>query len=422
MIRRILGFTASLAILGLASTWALRGSWPWQRLSVATVPAIVVSNPFRIVSDTLQRGETVGQLLQRQGVRGLDFRAVAASLSLDPRSLRAGMVFELRKDPTTDEPSRIEFRSGDYQRLQFIRTSAGGWRGEAVPIHWSVDTMRVSVEIRTTLYEALDAAISDATLDLGERSELTNEIANVNAYSVDFSRDIQAGDRIAAVVERRVSEYGDVRFGKVLASELTVGGKKIDAFYYETNAGKAGYYDANGSAVRRQFLLAPVEFRYISSGFSGARRHPILGIVRRHEGVDYRADRGTQVMATADGVVLRAGWNGGGYGNLIELRHPNGVTTRYGHLSRIASGIRAGTRVSQGEVIGYVGMTGLATAPHLHYEFRVNGVAMDPRKVKSRSGDPLPPAEMREFERQEALLSLLLNGGTAPSAGTLISE
>jgi murein DD-endopeptidase MepM/ murein hydrolase activator NlpD len=422
MVRRILGFTASLAVLGLASTWALQGTWPWQRLSVATAPPIVVSNPFRIVSDTLHRGETVGQLFQRQGVQGLDLRAIAASLSLDPRSLRAGLVFQLRKDPLTDQPSQIEFRSGDYQRLQFIRTSGGDWRGEAVPIHWAVDTMRVSVEIRTTLYDALDAAISDATLDLGERAELTNEIANVNAYSVDFSRDIQAGDRIAAVVERRVSEYGDVRFGRVLASELAVSGKTIDAFYYEAGTGKGGYYDANGSAVRRQFLLAPVEFRYISSGFSRARMHPILGIVRRHEGVDYRADKGTQVMATADGVVLRAGWNSGGYGNLIEVRHTNGVTTRYGHLSRIAAGVRPGTRVSQGQVIGYVGMTGLATAPHLHYEFRVNGVAQDPRRVKSRAGDPLPKSEMLEFRRQEALLAQLLDSRTAPAAGSVIAE
>ena len=161
----------------------------------------------------------------------------------------------------------------------------------------------------------------------------------------------------------------------------------MTAFRFEAG-GRPTFYDADGNSLRRAFLRAPVQFRRISSTFARARRHPVLGITRRHQGTDYAAAPGTPVMAAGDGVVLRAG-RAGGYGNLIELRHRNGITTRYGHLRGFARGIRGGARVSQGQTIGYVGSTGLASGPHLHYEFRVNGVAKDPRRVELGNGAPI---------------------------------
>jgi murein DD-endopeptidase MepM/ murein hydrolase activator NlpD len=206
-----------------------------------------------------------------------------------------------------------------------------------------------------------------------------------------------------------------VRLGRILASDFQTGGRTLTAFRFDS-AGGSSLFDADGNSLRRAFLRAPVEFRRISSSFARARRHPILGTFRRHEGTDYAADRGTPVMAAGDGSVLRAG-RAGGYGNLVELRHRSGITTRYGHLRGFARGVRAGSRVSQGQVIGYVGATGLASGPHLHYEFRVNGVPRDSRRVDLGNGDPLPPAQRAAFERERDRLAALLAGtpGQQPS-------
>ena len=404
-------FVFALAVLATAMSFAARGSWPWARLSdVPTVHPIVVTNPFRVVRDTLQNGESVSVLLARQGISGLDLGALARSLKLDPRRFRAGMVFSVRRDVATDEATHVEVRASSDQRLRFVRTSNGDWEGEAFAIRWTTDTIRVAGGIETTMYEAVDREIGEATLDRGERIRMVYDLAEVNEHSVDFSRDPQPGDRFAAVIERQVSEEGEVRFGRILASSLQIGGKELKAFSF-ANGGRVEYYDADGKAVKRAFLVTPVAFRYISSGFSRARRHPVLGLTRRHEGLDYAANTGTPVRAAGDGIVVRAG-RAGGYGNLVEIRHQNGVTTRYGHLSAIASGVRAGARVSQSQLIGRVGSTGLATGPHLHYEFRVGGVARDPRSIKSTAGAPLPRASMDEFAHDRDVLTRLLDRTT----------
>jgi murein DD-endopeptidase MepM/ murein hydrolase activator NlpD len=417
MRRRTLAFPfAVLALAGFAVIGA-RGTWPWARLSdVPTARPILVSNPFRIVKDTLQRGESVATLLHREGVNGLDLAALAAVLRIDPTRIRAGLVFSVRRDATTDEATHVEFRPTPDQRLRFVRTSSGDWTGEAVAIHWTTDTIRVAGEIQSNLYDALDRSVSDATLDQNERHKLVYQLATVNGYTLDFSRDLQPGDPFASVVERQISETGEVRFGRVLASEFTVGRKTYQAFSYPAANGDDAFYDATGSALKRAFLVSPVDFRYITSGFSMSRFHPILGLFRKHEGIDYAAAQGSPVEAAGDGVITVAG-RSGGYGNLIEIRHRDGITTRYGHLSSIGMGIRPGVRVTQGELIGRVGMTGLATGPHLHYEFRVNGVARDPRSIQSAPGAPLPSSALAEFQRRRSLLSELL--GASPASAPI---
>jgi murein DD-endopeptidase MepM/ murein hydrolase activator NlpD len=231
----------------------------------------------------------------------------------------------------------------------------------------------------------------------------------VYAWQVDFTRDIQPGDSFRVVFERRVSQDGEVRVGNVLASDLTMSGKRLSGFRFGgVSGGSPLYYDAIGGSLRRAFLRAPVQFRRISSNFARRRYHPVLGLSRRHEGTDYAAAPGTPVMAAGDGMVLRAG-RAGGYGNLIELRHVNGITTRYGHLRGFARGIRRGARVVQGQTIGYVGSTGLATGPHLHYEFRENGIARDSRRVTLGSGSPVSSQDRAAFERERDRLLLLLD-------------
>src|SRR5262249_46504792 len=232
----------------------------------------------------------------------------------------------------------------------------------------------------------------------------------------DFTRDIQPGDRFSVLFERLVSPDGETRLGRILASDLTIGGKLLTAVRFDS-AATGAFFDADGNSLRRAFLRAPVEFRRVPSGFSGARYHPILGTWRRHEGTDYAAAPGTPVMAAGDGTILQAG-RAGGYGNLIEIRHRSGITTRYGHLRGFARGVHAGSHVSQGQVIGYVGSTGLATGPHLHYEFRVNGVARDSRRVELGHGTAISPGLRPAFERERDRLMALLRGGQMLAIGS----
>jgi murein DD-endopeptidase MepM/ murein hydrolase activator NlpD len=212
-----------------------------------------------------------------------------------------------------------------------------------------------------------------------------------------------------------VSEEGEVRAGQVLAADLLASGKHLNAYRFEDGEGRSRFFDEAGTSLRRAFLRAPVEFRRISSSFTRKRFHPVLGIWRRHEGTDYAASSGTPVQAAGDGAVLRAG-RAGGYGNLVEIRHRNGITTRYAHLRGFARGIAAGRRVSQGQVIGYVGATGLASGAHLHYEFRVNGAARDARRVDLGGGEPLARSLLPAFQQARDRLAAAL--GTAGSPVT----
>ena len=396
-------FLVALATV-LFGAWAsLTGSWPWKRLMVA--PPIVVGNAWAESADTLRRGETVSELLARQGIVGLNLQDIAARTNFDPRRMRSGLVFNFRRPRLDSLPTAFSVRTGDAQRLQFLRADSG-WTTEVQPIMWYPEVVQVGGPIDNSLYVALDNGVDDQLLGRGERERLAWDLADVYAWSVDFTRDIRAGDRFQVLLERLVSEEGEVRFGRILASDLTVNGKSLTAYRFETADGKASFYDAEGQSLKRAFLRAPLQFRRISSSFNRSRRHPVLGFARRHEGTDYAADYGTPVLAAGDGVVIKAGYSGG-YGNLVEVRHANGITTRYGHLSAILA--RTGTRVGQGQVIGRVGATGLATGSHLHYEFRVNGVARDARRLDLGNGQPVAAADRPAFEAERSRLAALLH-------------
>ncbi len=396
-------FLVALAIV-LFGAWAsLTGSWPWKRMMVA--PPIVVGNAWAESADTLRRGETVSELLARQGIVGLNLQEIAARSNFDPRRVRSGLVFNFRRPRLDSLPSAFSVRTGDAQRLQFERADSG-WTTQVQPIMWYPEVVQVGGPIDNSLYVALDNGVDDRLLGRGERERLAWDLADVYAWSVDFTRDIRAGDRFQVLIERLVSEEGEVRFGRILASDLTVNGKSLTAYRFETADGKASFYDADGQSLKRAFLRAPLQFRRISSSFNRSRRHPVLGFARRHEGTDYAADYGTPVLAAGDGVVIKAGYSGG-YGNLVEVRHANGITTRYGHLSAILA--RSGARVEQGQVIGRVGATGLATGSHLHYEFRVNGVARDARRLDLGNGQPVAAADRPAFDTERSRLTALLH-------------
>jgi len=404
-----------LAILVVAGAVAAARShhWPWPRLSekrpalsAASVLPTGPSGPAFIETlDTLRRGETFGALLNRHRITGLDLSQFADTNTLDPKRLRPGLVFAIGRTRIDTDPSRIQVQVSPERLVTFVRSDTG-WEAATQEIPWTARTVRLEGQIDNSLYEALDAQVPDDQFDAGNRVRLAWALADVFAWQVDFTRDIQQGDRYVVLCERLVSPDGQTRLGRIIASDLVISGKRLTAIRFDS-AGPAAFFDAEGNSLRRAFLRAPVEFRRISSNFARARFHPILGTWRRHEGTDYSAAPGTPVMAAGDGVVLKAGY-AGGYGNLIEIRHRNGITTRYGHLRGFARGIHAEARVTQGEVIGFVGSTGLATGPHLHYEFRVNGAAQDSRRVNLGTGAAVAAALRPAFEgERDRVLGLL---------------
>jgi murein DD-endopeptidase MepM/ murein hydrolase activator NlpD len=424
---RKLGLSAAALVIGAAAFFGLSGRWPWHRLeSRPIVPASLPPAPpsYTEIQDTLHGGETLSDLFARHNV-SFDFQRLDGALLLNPRRVRAGLVFSFRRPLGDSTPNHISVRTSPDQRVVFTRIS-DTWDATAQPIRWQTEETRIEGVIDNSLYEALEAGVADEQLDSGNRRRLAWDLADVYAWQVDFTRDIQPGDSFRVVFERRVSQDGEVRLGNVLASDLTMSGKRLTAFRFGgVSAGSALYYDASGGSLRRAFLRAPVEFRRISSNFARRRFHPVLGLSRRHEGTDYSAAPGTPVMAAGDGVVLRAA-RAGGYGNLVELRHVNGITTRYGHLRGFARNIRSGVRVVQGQVIGYVGSTGLATGPHLHYEFRENGIPRDSRRVTLGTGSPVPSRARTAFEQErDRLLRLLEQRGPVaaePSIARQASE
>lgn len=291
------------------------------------------------------------------------------------------------------------------------RVSVGAFqpRGE----RWRSQAIRVEGSFTGSIYSSLAAALPDSLLNARERAQMAWELADLFRWGADFTRDLRPGEPYSILFERLVDQDGEIRFGRMLAAELTVAGRTLEAYEFDGPAGETSYYDGEGVSMRRSFLRVPVEFKRISAEFSSARFHPILKYWRKHEGIDYAAAPGSPVMAVGEGTVIRAGW-AGGYGRLVEVAHANGVVTRYGHLKGFARGLTAGTHVSQGQVLGYVGSTGLATGPHLHFEFRINGAATDPRLfLAEEAGQPIGTEVAVQYARNVALLRFELHPGTA---------
>ncbi|EQD47261.1 peptidase M23B [mine drainage metagenome] len=247
--------------------------------------------------------------------------------------------------------------------------------------------------------------INDSLFDAGSRAGMSNamvlELAKVFGYDIDFAQDLRAGDSFSVIYDNVYRDGEYLRPGNIIAAEFVNRGRRYTAFRYTQPDGNVTYYSEDGRPMRKSFLRTPVDFTRISSRFSVARLHPVLGRMRAHKGVDYAAPMGTPIYAAGDGVVQFKGWENG-YGNFVLIRHNRDISTAYGHMSRFASSLRKGERVRQGQVIGYVGMTGLATGPHLHYEFRVDGTQRDPLTVTLPKPDPLPRMQLAAFRRSIA--------------------
>ena len=396
--RWVLGVAGASAV----ASGALRAGGMFGGTPIA--PPIVVTRAYVEYADTLRARETIAHVLTRAGLSGSDQLALlAAATALDPRRLRAGQVIHLRRPLQSPAADRVTVRSSPEDRIS-VRRAGGdsGWVQTAERIAWTPTALVVTGTITRTLYDALDSAVADSVLPRGERVALAWAIADVYDWEVDFTRDVRGGDRVRVLFERLESAEGERRFGRVLAARVEVASRPSYAFWFESDSGKGGFYDAQGRSLRRAFLRAPLEFRRISSRFGG-RYHPIRKSWRSHQGTDYAADAGTPVRATAEGTVVQAGYSGG-YGLMVELRHANGIRTRYGHLSRLGVGIRRGAHVTQRQTVGLVGSTGLSTGPHLHYEFLVNGRPTNPQRRDAGTGRAVPTAQRAFFDETRALL------------------
>jgi murein DD-endopeptidase MepM/ murein hydrolase activator NlpD len=265
-----------------------------------------------------------------------------------------------------------------------------------------------SIETRTPdIHVAYAAGLIESSLFLaGEKAGLTQtqimELAGIFGWDIDFVMDIREGDRFELIYEELFLDGDKYQNGKILAASFSNDGRTLSAVLYEQQDGLSNYFTPDGDSMRKAFLRTPVDFARISSHFNLQRRHPVLHKIRAHKGTDYAASTGTPIRASGDGKIIHAGRKGG-YGNTVIVQHGHSITTLYAHMSRYAKGIRAGNRVKQGQVIGYVGSTGLASGPHLHYEFQVNGVHKNPVRVQLPHAEPVASAELDRFRRQTGI-------------------
>lgn len=394
-VRRVLtgAVVAGLAIAALRVPTPVPGD-PAELLAALAEPDL---QPWTH-HDTLGRGETLSGLLTRRGMTSAEaLNVIRAATPINPRRIPAGLAVELRGDTTDARPHEIRFRMA-VDRIVRLARSGDDWTAEEVNLPWTIDTVLVRGVVRSNLYEAV-ANGSGEHLTRRASEELAWNIADIYEYRIDMTRDLREGDQVRALFERMTAPDGTERIGAVLAAGLQRNGTEVQAYRLERD-GRAKYYDERGRPLASGFLRAPLEFRRISSSFGG-RRHPILGTWRQHQGIDYAANAGTPVRSIGDGTILSAGVNGG-YGNLVEVRHANGMVTRYAHLRGFANGVRKGVKVERGQTIGYVGSTGLSTAPHLHFEVLVAGQHRDPRRALE-SNEAIPPLSGRELAAFESV-------------------
>lgn len=355
--------------------------------------------------DTVRKGEPLVAVLERAGVPRADAsRALLSATSLDARKVRAGTTITTRVSPDSGA-AEIVFQLA-IDRLVRLRRSATSWTESEEVLKWTTDTVAVGGVVSSTLTAAIERGAGAFPEKV--RDEVAYALADILEYRVDLSRDLQKGDTIRVLLERQVAPNGAVKPGNILAARLTVAGRRVETVRFTNAQSRVQYFDGEGKSMRAAFLRAPLNFRRISSVF-GRRKHPILGIWRAHQGTDYAASSGTPVRALGDGTVIYAGWRGG-YGRTVEIRHRNGFVTRYGHLQGFASGIRSGASVSISRTIGFVGASGLATAPHLHFEVLVKGVHRDPRiALRNQSGEALASSDRSAFSDLRARLFALMD-------------
>ena len=331
-------------------------------------------------------GDTLELLFRRNGLSLSDLAAIVSlpDATRALKVLRPGDRLEIAH--RDGQVVSLQREIDEVKVLSIARANTG----------FAARTIERPVDIRTTgAHGVIQSSLFEAGTAAGIADRLVMDMAGIFEWDIDFIQDVRDGDQFSVIYEELWRDGVKLRDGNVVAAEFVNQGKTYRAARFRSGDGHVDYFTPDGRSLRKAFIRAPLNFTRISSNFNPNRRHPLLNTIRAHQGVDYAAPTGTPVRAAGTGKVLFRGVQGG-YGNVLILQHGGNITTLYGHLSRFANA-RVGARVEQGDIIGYVGMTGLATGPHLHYEYRINGVHRNPRTVALPPAEPVPPEQQGEF-------------------------
>lgn len=362
-----------------------------EQLEIQSTAPLQQGNDLFLREERIARGDTFGSLIARLGIQDDEAkRYILSSHELQHlhRQLVPGRTVSARTTET-GELVALYFPMNGGDTVTIVERQQGKLQASEQTLQYETHQVLKSGEIQHSLFGATDAASIPDSIAI--------QMAEIFSADIDFHRDLRKGDRFTLVYEMQYYRGQPARSGRILSAEFTNDGNTYQAFYYEQD-GKGAYYSADGKSRKKAFLRSPLEFSRVTSGFA-MRFHPILKTWRAHKGVDYGAPIGTKVRATGDGIVEFIGKRGG-YGNLVVLTHAGSYQTAYAHLNGFPSGLRKGSRISQGDLIGYVGKTGWATGPHLHYEFRIKGNAVNPQSIAIPTAVPLNPQQLIRFRNQ----------------------
>ena len=345
------------------------------------------------VDDVIRYGESLWDIFRKHKVNKDDIHPAINEFKkvYDPREIKAGDKYQIVRD-SLNQLLAYHYHPEISKTYKIEKDSSGNFicNIESQPL----------VKKTKTLFGTINTSLYQSIKEQGETPEIIINFSDIFQWDIDFFTEPQKGDSYKLVYETFYLNDHLVRYGKILAAQYTLSGKVMTAFYYDNELGKSGYYDWEGKSFQKTFLKSPLNYRRISSHFSMGRRHPILKRVRPHYGVDFVANRGTPIVAPAAGVVSEVGYQKVGVGRYLKIRHTNShFVTLYGHLSKYAKGIKKGVAVKQKQTIGYVGSTGLATGPHLHYTFYENGRPINPLRIRNVSADPLKAEQIDGFQR-----------------------
>lgn len=354
--------------------------------STESLAMAAITPKFSVLRGEIERGKTLAAALSKVvSDREIHDLVEVARPNYDLKDVRPGQPFRLSR--TEDGKLRTFSYAIDELRTLRVSKRAGGLHSDISSRQYEVRTGVAAGVIESSLFETIDA--------IGERDELAMELSEIFAWDIDFNTSIHRGDTFRVVVEKFYLDGELRRYGKILAAEFVNSGRSLRAVRFEGADGNAAYYEPSGEPLKKAFLKSPLRFTRVSSGFSSGRFHPVLHVTRAHNGTDLAATYGTPVRAIGHGTVITAAFQGG-YGKLVAVRHANGYTSYYGHLSKIL--VKAGQRVTQSDLVGLVGATGLATGPHLHYGIMRNGAWADPMRIQSPPAEPLRSEDRAAFE------------------------
>ena len=350
-----------------------------------------------IIKGTVAQGDTATGILGDYFTAGEIYELSKLCKSVFPLSrLSAGQAYRLCL--SDDDFERFEYDI-DHDEQLIITREAEDFSVQKVPIPYTTEAVGVRGKIETSLFEAVTST--------GESDVLAMNLADIFAWDIDFILDIRQGDSFQALVEKRYREGQPAGYGRILAAEFTNQGETFQAFLYQDGDRRADYFDAEGQSLRKAFLKAPLSFSRISSGFTMRRFHPITKTWKSHPAIDYAAPPGTPIKSVGDGIITKKGYTRGN-GNYIKIRHNSSYETLYLHMKGFARGIAQGKRVAQGQTIGYVGSTGLATGPHLCFRMRKNGAPVNPQRVKAPSVKPVSKENLADFKVKASNLAASL--------------